>query len=340
MPSNTDLNKAGRDKKDEFYTQLTDIEKEMRYYIPHFKNKTIFCNCDDPEESNFWKYFELNFDRLGIKRLIATHYESDKPSYKLELIGDINGDGKTTKHDVIKTRLVQNGDFRSPECIEILKEADLIITNPPFSLFREYLSQLIEYEKKFIIIGNMNALHYKEVFPLIKNNKIWLGASITSGDREFRVPDSYPITAAGFRIDSDGTKYIRIKGVRWYTNLDYEKRHEDMILYKSYSPDLYPKYENFDAIEVGSLADIPSDYYECMGVPDTFLQFYNPDQFEIVGLGSGLLGQSIGVGDIKPEHKKQMRGHSAKGDLYYIKDGLPKVPYSRVIVRRIMKDGD
>lgn len=327
MPNNADLNKANRNKKDEFYTQLTDIEKEMRYYTQHFKNKVIFCNCDDPEESNFWKFFELNFDRLGLRKLIATHYESDKPSYKLELIGDVDGDGRTDKHDIIKTRLAQNGDFRSPECIDILKEADIVITNPPFSLFRVYLSQLIEYDKKFIIIGNMNALHYKEVFPLIKNNRLWLGASIESGDREFRVPDNYPITATGFRIGADGTKYIRVKGVRWYTNLDYEARHKELLLYKNYSPEKYPKYMNYDAIEVGSLADIPVDYFGDMGVPDTFIQYYNPDQFEILGLGCGDMAKTIGV----------TKNHRGRTDLAYFQDGVPKCPYSRIIIRRKVK---
>ena len=283
MVKNKDLNIAGKNRKDEFYTQLTDIEKEMKHYKAHFKGKTIFCNCDDPETSNFWKYFELNFEELGLKKLISTHFETEIPSYKLELVQDINGDGKITRLDIIRTPLRQNGDFRSPECIEILKEADIVITNPPFSLFREYLAQLVEYEKKFIIIGNVNAITYKEVFPLIINNKMWLGASIHSGDREFRVPDSYPLEASGFRIDENGIKYIRVKGVRWYSNLDYEARYEDIILYKNYNQEDYPNYDNYRAIEVGQTAQIPCDYFGVMGVPITFLDKYNPNQFEILG---------------------------------------------------------
>ncbi len=283
MATNKDLNQAAKNKKDEFYTQLTDIEKELKYYKQHFKGKTIFCNCDDPETSNFWKYFELQFVELGLKKLISTHYETQIPSYKLELMYDIDGDGKITNKDIIKTPLRQNGDFRSPECIEILKEADIIITNPPFSLFREYIAQLFEYNKKFLIIGNINALKYKEVFPYVKEKKVWLGQSIHSGDREFRVPDYYPLNAAGCRVDEKGIKYIRVKGVRWITNLEYQERYEGIKLYKKYNPEEYPKYDNFDAIDVGATKEIPEDYEGIMGVPITFLDQYNPNQFEIIG---------------------------------------------------------
>lgn len=283
MPSNKDLNKAAKNKKDEFYTQLTDIEKEVKYYKEHFKNKIVFCNCDDPEYSNFWKYFELQFEELGIKKLIATHFDPEKPTYKLELMNDINGDGKITGKDIIKTPLQQNGDFRSPECIEILKEADIIITNPPFSLFREYIAQLFKYEKKFLIIGNINAVKYKEVFPYIMTNKVWLGKSIHSGDREFSVPDNYPLNAAGCRIDENGKKYIRVKGVRWLTNLEYPERYEDIPLFKYYTAEEFPKYDNYDAIDVGETKNIPLDYEGVMGVPITFLDRYNPKQFEIIG---------------------------------------------------------
>lgn len=285
--SNTNLKTANRSKSDEFYTQLSDIEKELGNYKDHLKDKIIFCNCDDPEESNFWNYFALNFEFLGLKKLISTHYENEKPSYKLEIVKDTNKDGKINKLDTIKTSLKQNGDFRSPECIEILKEADIIVTNPPFSLFREYLAQLFEYEKKFIIIGNLNAITYKETFKLIKDNKIWFGQSIHSGDREFRVPEYYPLNSASNRIDENGHKYIRVKGVRWFTNLDYKERHEDLILYKTYygNESAYPKYENYDAINVDVTKDIPVDYKGKIGVPITFMDKYNPDQFEIVALG-------------------------------------------------------
>lgn len=286
MASNRDLAKAQQAKKDEFYTQLSDIEKEMKYYQDQFKDKIIFCNCDDPIDSNFWKYFELNFTKLGLKKLISTHYETDKPSYMLEISKDENGDGLITSKDIVKTKLKQNGDFRSPECIELLKQADIVITNPPFSLFREYVAQLMEYKKKFIIIGNVNAITYKEFFPLIKDNKVWLGASIHSGDREFKIPTDYPLTASGFRVDELGNKYIRVKGVRWWTNIDYPQRHEDLILYKEYNEEEYPKFDNYDAINVDKTSDIPVNYKGVMGVPITFLDKYNPDQFRIITMST------------------------------------------------------
>ena len=284
MPKNDGLSKAKSAKKDEFYTQLTDIEKEMGYYKEHFKNAVVFCNCDDPETSNFWKYFELNFDFLGLKKLMSTHYDAEQPTYKLEMTRgvDVNGDGKMDQHDIVRTRLEQNGDFRSPECLELLDEADIVITNPPFSLFREYLDILIKHGKKFLIIGNVNAISYKEVFPLMKDNKMWLGASIHSGDREFRVPDDYPLNASGTRIDEQGNKYIRVKGVRWFTNLDYPQRHEDLELYKKYSADDFPKYDNYEAINVDKVADIPEDYIEGVGIPAEYKDKIDNDIFQIV----------------------------------------------------------
>lgn len=288
MSGNQNLHKANKAKKDEFYTQITDIEKEMSHYWNEFHSKVILCNCDDSEYSNFLLYFKLNFKKLGLKRLIATHFEVDKPSYKLEISIDKNG---TLNEE--KTDLLQNGDFKSTECINLLKEADIVVTNPPFSLFREYVAQLMEYKKKFIIIGNVNAITYKEIFPLIKNNKMWLGCSIHSGDREFRVPDSYPLNAAGCRIDENGVKYIRVKGVRWFTNLDYEERHEDLILYKSYTPEEYPTYDNFNAINVNKTSDIPYNYDGVIGVPITFLDKYSPEQFEIVKFRKGDDGKDL-----------------------------------------------
>lgn len=311
MASKDLLNAKGA-KKDEFYTQLTDIEKELKHYTEHFKDKVVFCNCDDPYESNFFKYFALNFNRLGLKRLIATCYNGSpvsgnellldfgytiddpkKIAYKVEIteVSDINGDGAINLSDIqylmqndknVISILQGNGDFRSKECVELLQQADIVVTNPPFSLFREYIAQLVKYKKKFLIIGNMNAITYKEVFPLIQNNSLWFGASIHSGDREFRVPDDYPLTAAGHRVDENGVKYVRVKGVRWFTNLDYSQRHEDLILYKSYTPEEYPTYENYDAINVNSTSDIPFDYQGVIGVPITFLDKYNPDQFVIL----------------------------------------------------------
>ena len=239
--SNKNLHKASKNKKDEFYTQLSDIEKELGHYREHFKNKVVFLNCDDPEESNFWRYFSLNFEHLKLKKLIATHFGNGRPAYKLEIVRDINNDGRINNIDTIKTPLKQNGDFRSPECVKILEESDIVVTNPPFSLFREFVAQLIEYDKKFVILGNINALCYKDIFKLLKENKIWLGYSIHSGDREFRIPADYPLNAVGSRIDEKGKKYIRVKGVRWYTNLDYKERYEDLILYKTY-PKIYSIY--------------------------------------------------------------------------------------------------
>ena len=269
------LQKAKNGKNDEFYTLISDIENEMKHYREHFKNKVIFCNCDDPEESDFWKFFQLNFDFLGLKKLIATHYEEEKSSYKLEMTSD----------GTIKTPLKQNGDFRSDECIEILKKSDIVVTNPPFSLFREYVAQLIKYDKKFIIIGNVNSLTYKEIFPLILNNKIWLGASIHSGDREFKVPKDYEVYSPNKRVDDKGNVYVRVNGVRWFTNLDYPKRHEDIIPYMPYNQEDYPEYVNYDAINVDKTKFIPKDYFGKMGVPITFLDKYNPEQFEIIAMG-------------------------------------------------------
>jgi len=294
--SNKNLRKASKAKKDEFYTQLSDIEKEIRHYKKHFKKKVVFCNCDDPRVSNFFHYFSYNFEQLGLKKLITTCYKnqnvdlfsqnnSEKAIY-LEYTGDKNRDNVPNPEEIGIKHLKSDGDFRSKECVELLKQSDIVVTNPPFSLFREYVAQLMEYKKKFLIIGNVNAITYKEIFKLIKEDKLWLGASIHSGDREFGVPDDYPLTAASFRIDSDGKKYIRVKGVRWFTNLDYEERHEDLILYKNYhgNENEYPKYDNYDAINIDVTKDIPMDYAGVMGVPITFLDKYNPEQFELLGI--------------------------------------------------------
>lgn len=278
MAGNKTLRQADKNKNDEFYTQLSDIERELNHYREQFKDKVIFLNCDDPEYSNFWKYFELNFTVLGLKKLVATHYETEKPSYKLEIIKDENGDGLITSKDIIKTPLKQNGDFRSPECIEILKSADIIITNPPFSLFREYIAQLMEYNKKFIIIGNQNALSYKEIFPLIKDNKVWLGYN--SGAQEFVVPHTFQQNNT--YIGADGKKRAKFGNICWFTNCETKKRHETLLLYKTYNEEEYPKYDNYDAINVNKVKDIPIDYKGKMGVPITFIDKYNPQQFRIL----------------------------------------------------------
>ena len=375
MPGNKKLHAANRAKKDEFYTQLSDIENELKHYKHHFKDQTVFCNCDDPYESNFFKYFAANFNVLGLKKLIATCYDGSAISgTQLELfdetvefgnkinktrvphkiviteVVDLNGDGAVSLADVelllqndknILTRLKGSGDFRSQECIELLKEADIVVTNPPFSLFREYVEQLVQYDKKFLIIGNVNSVTYKDFFSLIKQNKVWIGASIHSGDREFQVPNDYPLNAAGFRIDDKGNKFIRVKGVRWFTNLDYLQRHEELILYKKYNLEEYPKYDNYDAINVNKTADIPCDYDGAMGVPITFLDKYNPEQFEIIGLGISNSGIEIGVKPYKLEHKNyrkniQKRG-AVDGDLYMVKNGIVEVPYARILIRKIKK---
>lgn len=306
---NTSLNAAGKAKKDEFYTQLTDIEKELRHYRNHFHGKTIFCNCDDPYESNFFKYFVLNFNRLGLKKLIATCYTGspianrqlsifdimgedhetyDKP-YKaiVTTVYDKTGDGGVDMIDVAElfksgenelTELTGDGDFRSEECLALMDEADIVVTNPPFSLFREYVATLIEHEKKFIIIGNQNAIKYKEIFPLMLQNKRWLGYGFNRNCAHFVSP--YKDTAS----DLDHKEgMIRVSGVMWFTNLDIKKRHEEVVLVKRYKPDEYPKYDTFDAIEVGKAVDIPCDYSGVMGVPITFMTKYNPEQFEIIG---------------------------------------------------------
>lgn len=286
MTKNNNLHTAKATKNDEFYTQLEDIENELKYYKDYFKGKVVYCNCDgflNKEKSNFFMYFSLNYEFLGLKGLICTKYNPNGKGKKYEYYGDLNGNNYPDEEEICTSELEGDGDFRSEECIELLKKCDIVCTNPPFSLFRQYVAQLFEYKKDFLIIGNVNAISYKEVFPLIKENKMWLGVSITSGDRKFVVPDNYPLNAAGCGIDENGKKYIRVKGVRWFTNLDHKKRHEELLLYKKYNEEEYPKYDNYDAIEVGKTKDIPMDYYGVMGVPITFLDKYCPEQFEIVG---------------------------------------------------------
>jgi hypothetical protein len=345
--ANSNLRKASTAKKDEFYTQLSDIDKELKHYKNHFKGKVVYCNCDDPRVSNFFHYFSYNFEKLGLKKLITTCYKSQsmdlfsenasEQAIYLEYEGDKNGNRVPDPTEIGIKQLKGDGDFRSRESIELLKQADIVVTNPPFSLFREYVAQLIEYDKKFLIIGNVNAITYKEIFKLIKEDKVWLGASIHSGDREFGVPDDYPLTAAGYRIDENGKKFIRVKGVRWFTNMDYDERHEDLILYKKYNPEEYLKYENLDAINVDTTKDIPVDFDGLIGVPITFLDKFNPNQFEIVGLGISNSGLEIGVQPYKEEHKRyrkevQKRG-AVNGDLYLMKNGVVDVPYARIIIR-------
>ena len=283
------LNTAKTAKKDEFYTQLSDIENELRHYRPHFKGKTVLCNCDDPRVSNFFKYFALNFEILGLKRLIATCYKNNEPdlfsmntceqAVYIIYDGDKNGNRVPDPSEMEVLPLKGDGDFRSAECIELLKQADIVCTNPPFSLFREYVAQLIKYDKKFLIIGNQNAIHYREIFPLFKSNQIWLGYGFRRNCAHFISRYQDTATDADHR---DGM--IRVSGVTWFTNLEIDKRHEEIILYKTYNPVDYPHYDNFDAINVDKTQDIPVDYDGIIGVPMTFMYKYCPDQFDIVGI--------------------------------------------------------
>jgi len=311
--SNKNLHKASRAKKDEFYTQLIDIEKELKHYKEQFQGKVVYCNCDDPYESNFFKYFAANFNALGLKKLITTSYvkspiageqlslfemEGLKPEgkepFKIEIneVKDLNSNGAIGLDDVelllksdanVSKPLKGNGDFRSEECIGLLKKADIVVTNPPFSLFREYVEQLMEYDKKFLILGDQNAITYKEIFGYIKENKLWLGYD-NGGTKWFRVPDDYDIqTESRIKIE-DGIKYFSMGRIMWFTNLDTTKRHENLTLYKRYSPEEYPKYDNYDAINVSRVANIPMNYEGVIGVPITFIDKHNPEQFEIIGI--------------------------------------------------------
>jgi len=315
---NADLTAAKRAKNDEFYTQLPDIENELRHYTKHFKGKTVLCNCDDPYESNFFKYFAMNFNHLGLKKLIAIGYKESPIvgqqlsmadvigmppvaakkglPYKVEIVEvtDINKDGAIDLLDVelllknkknVITLLEGDGDFRSEESIEALKEADIVVTNPPFSLFREYVAQLIEYKKKFIIIGSKNAITYREIFPLLKNGEMWLGVGFNAGNAYFLVHDTNREWASG--VFNPKTGLVKFRNVGWFTNLDHKKRHERITPHKRYNPEEYPKYDNYDAIEVSKIADIPYDYDGIMGVPITFMDKFNPDQFEILGITAG-----------------------------------------------------
>lgn len=288
MPNkNKNLRRADKQKNDEFYTLLPDIERELVHYKDHFKNKVVLCNCDDPQTSNFFYYFAYNFEKLGLKKLITTSYSN---RYSTEAVyseynGDKNGDYIPNESEITVKPLKGNGDFRSDECIEFLKQADIVVTNPPFSLFREYVAQLIEYDKKFAIVGNLNAITYKEIFKFIKENKLWLGYGFSNGGSGyFKVLDNYPLGVAKHKIDEQGNKLIRVWGLRWYTNLDINKRHEDLILYKKYSPAEFPKYDNYNAINVDKVKDIPCDYAHAIGVPISLLDKYNPEQFEILGI--------------------------------------------------------
>lgn len=278
MAKNENLHKAKTEKNDEFYTQLSDVAAELMHYKEHFKGKTVFCNCDDPEWSAFWKYFHLNFGVLGLKKLVSTHYDKTERTYKMEYEGGNDDDVSVG----VKTPLEGNGDFRNQECLDLLDECDVIVTNPPFSKFRDFVKILMEHKKRFIVWGNNNAITYKEFFPYLKNNEIWSGYMMNK-TCVFRVAEGYKYDEKITAQMNDGFKYGKVPAISVFTNLDIQKRHEKLVLWKHYTPEEYPKYDNYDAINVDKVADIPMDYEGVMGVPITFLDKYNPEQFEIVG---------------------------------------------------------
>jgi hypothetical protein len=345
---------------DEFYTQLSDIENELKHYRKHFEGKVVFLNCDDPRVSNFFHYFSYNFEKLGLKKLIAACYKSQdvdlfssgdsESAIWLEYEGDKNGSGVPELEEIGVNEFMGDGDFRSRESIELLKQADIVVTNPPFSLFREYVAQLTEYNKEFLIVGNMNAVTYKEIWPQIQANRMWLGITRTgTGSMWFRVNEDAPIKT-GQRLDEHGVRFQTVGNSAWFTNLDFPNRHEHRILYKSYNPHDYPAYDNYDGIEVSQVADIPADYDGVMGVPITFLGKYNPDQFEIVGIAKAPLGKpskiyprqvQVDVGGKRSNVTKLNDGPALKvsvppvGKTYYEVDGQFFVQlYARVLIRK------
>lgn len=372
MANNTNLGAAKAAKNDEFYTQYADIQKEINAYLDYnpdtFRNKTVLLPCDDPEWSNFTKFFAQNFERLGLKRLISTSYaveskkykfyepslfETESPNYDadktrvkgkiFELTYDTNQNGRIDIDDLEWHYMEGDGDFRSKEVCKLRDEADIIVTNPPFSLFREFVDWIVSARKQFLIIGSQGAVGYKEIFPMIKENKIWLGNGFNAGNAYFKFNGDCSGFANG--VYNPETGLVKFRNCCWITNMDHGRRHEPMKLmsmkdnlrygrHKDLNEYGYVKYENYDAIDVPYTDAIPNDYKGIMGVPVTFLDKYCPEQFEIIGLGSGYLGQSIGIKGIPREHKQLMKGHSAAGDLYMMINGQPKVPYSRILIRK------
>ena len=355
---NKQLGRAKRAKEDEFYTQLSDIENELRHYKEHFRGKTVLCNCDDPRVSNFFHYFAYQFEALGLKRLITTCYKNQTPdlfsqhdcerAISLVYDGDKNGNRVPDPEEIGIHELQGDGDFRSAECIELLMQADIVVTNPPFSLFREYVAQLMQFGKKFLILGSQNNITYKEVFPLFIENRIWLGYK--AGDMAFRVPADSEPRETRFWQDESGQKWRSFGNICWYTNLDIPKRHEELDLFRLFDPEMYPRYDNFDAIEVGRVEDIPCDYYGSMGVPLTFLDKHNPDQFEILGITKTWFGMAT---KIYPEQIQVDKDGTEKrvsklndgavievaeppvGKTYYKVDGKTYIQtYPRILIRR------
>jgi hypothetical protein len=356
---NASLSRAKANKEDEFYTQREDVERELKHYRKHFKDKVVYLNCDDPRVSAFFHYFSYNFEKLGLKKLIATCFKNqerdlfstheNERAIFLEYNGDKDGDRIPGDDEIEVNYLAGDGDFRSPEAIKLLKQADIVVTNPPFSLFREYVAQLVEHDKQFIILGNQNAITYKEIFPLLQQEKMWLGA--THGEMSFRVPDHYTPRATRFWIDADGQKWRSFGNMCWFTNLDFSKRHEDLILYKKYSPDDYPKYDNYDAIDVTSIADIPVDYDGLIGVTPGFLAKRNPSQFKIVGIAKTWWGMASKTYPTQIQIKKAgKRSEVSKlndapaikidtlpaGKTYYtVGDEMFIATYVRILIRKV-----
>jgi Adenine-specific methyltransferase EcoRI len=336
------LNTARSNKSDEFYTILSDIERELKHYKKHFRNKVVLCNCDDPRVSNFLVYFSQNFGQLSLKKVVTTCYKnqnadlfsehkSEKAIY-LEYAGGKNPNSIPDPEEIGIQHLQGDGDFRSDECIALLKQADVIVTNPPFSLFREYVAQLVEYDKKFLTIGTWNAISYKEIFKLIKENKIWIGVNSNRNFSGFIVPKHYSLHGTEARIDEDGNRIVSSNNTCWFTNLDNKKRYEDLILYKNYNPKEFPKYDNYDAIEVSRTSDIPMDYEGAMGVPVTFLDKYNPEQFEILGItdrdnNSGLKTRTYTADDVPNPGDLNRRAVVKIGKTY-------KATFARLLVRK------
>ena len=268
--ANENLHKAKEAKNDEFYTQLSDVAEELRHYKEHFKGKVVFCNCDDPTSSAFWKYFHLNFAELGLRKLVSTHYDREKTTYKMEYTGGNDNDIKAG----VKTLLEGNGDFRNKECLDLLDECDIVVTNPPFSLFREYIAVLMEHEKKFLIIGNRNALTYKEIFPLIRDDKLWLGNGFRNGNAYFRIPENADTSGYAKGVYDDTTKLVKFRNCVWFTNMDLAKRHKKLVLWKKYTPKDYPKYDNYLAWNVNKVSEIPCNDYIDIEIDESDLELY------------------------------------------------------------------
>ncbi len=363
IATNKFLHKAKKSKNDEFYTILSDIERELRHYKKHFKNKVVFCNCDDPRVSNFFHYFSYNFEKLRTKKLITTCYKNQnmdlfsqhdtERAIYLEYEGDKKGNNVPDPEEIGIKQLKGDGDFRSKESIELLRQSDIVVTNPPFSLFREYVSQLMEYDKKFLIIGTWNVITYKEIFPLIKENKLWIGINSNRNFSGFIVPKHYPLDGSEARIDENGNRIVSSNNTCWFTNLDNAKRHEELILYKKFNPEEYPTYDNYDAIEVSKTNDIPIDYEGVMGVPITFMNKYNPEQFEVLGATQRGChdevpdtrkyddywevkqnGQKTGSSGGKTNENANLAGNDGKKNYFINKEGMIiQSAYQRIFIR-------